>query len=492
MCYRTLPPLLILLLAACKGPGAGAPAPVREAGTRVELWVDVAGEPGGDGSRARPLRSLAEALGHPGALTVHLGPGIHEGAHALPAGVRLEGEGEGTLLRLGEGEGTVLRASGDATLVGLEVRGGAWGLEVTGGRVTLERVGFSGQRRGAVWLGAGRLDAVASRFEATVKETVGVLVEAVGTSSGDARLRDVQFVGPFRRAVRVRGLGSSAELEEASFEGVVTALGMDGGRARVRRATAERGSGAAFSTVEGRLTLEDVSVLGFEVAVSASRVEALEARGVRSSGATRAGVAVAASKGVVLEDVVVRGSGSHGAVQLTGSDVDARRLHVEDAAEYGLLAVGGRVRVRDGTFVGVRSRDGIAGEALHLRQATADVEGVVARDTAGACVLAAQGAKVTLRDVELERCGRSGLAVDTRASLRATDVELRGAGGSALSATEDGVLSVDGLSARGTREGLVQADCSGATRARLTRVRAEDVRGAEARCVEREPGARGR
>ncbi|MCP3101950.1 hypothetical protein LZ198_24080 [Myxococcus sp. K15C18031901] len=618
MSYRTLPALLILLCAACKSPGTGPSAPSPEGEARVELWVDAGRDTPGDGSRARPLRSLSEALGRRGPLTVHLAPGDYPGPHVVPPDTRLEGAGAGAVLLPGEGDGdgTVLRVSGGAALAGVEVRGGAWGLEVSGGgRVRLERMTFGGQRRGAVRLTGGRLEVEASRFEATVAETVGVLVEpeaaspvvaarsriensatrggavsgpasrveaatregvvsapafraeaatregavsepasraeaatregavsepasraeaatregavsepasraeaatrdgavsepaslveagrprlamggsvsgstdagpASGAVAREVWLREVRFVGPFRRAVRVRGTGSHAELADVTFTGPVTALGMDGGTARVRGATAERGTGAAFSVVEGGLTLEDVRVLGFEVAVSASRVDTLDVRDLLSLGATRAGLTVAASRGVSLEDVVVRGSGGHGAVQLVGSVADVHRLRVEDASEYGLMAMGGRVRVRNSTFVNVRSGDGVNGEALHLRQGAADVEGVVVRGAAGACVLVAQGAKAVLRDIELERCGQAGLLADTRATLEATGVDLREAVAGAVAVAEDATASVDGFSVKGALRGLVETECTGATRVRLTRVRAEDLRGTQARCV---------
>ncbi|TQF10464.1 hypothetical protein FJV41_39395 [Myxococcus llanfairpwllgwyngyllgogerychwyrndrobwllllantysiliogogogochensis] len=555
---------MILTLGACRGPGlpvGGGATPGREQ-VRVEVWVDAAWWRPGDGSRERPLRSLAEALARPGPLTVHLAAGAYRGPFTLPEDVRLEGEGPGTVLLVETPQGTVLRAAGPSgggegpasdgqrvpppispgsqglpfrpaghggfplsplgvrgsvavssgsplkatdpqdlsspatgtggvLLRNLEVRGGTWGLEVTGGgRVLVENVGFSGQRQGAVRVTSGRFDAVDARFEATVSETVGVLLDAPEEapsppSSRDAWLRGTSFTGPFRRAVRVRGAESRVLLEDVRFTGPVTALGMDGGHAEVRRAVSEGGRGAAFSVVEGSLVMEDVRVRGHELAVSAMRALRLEVRGLFSVGAERAGLGVVASRGVLLEDVVVRGSGSHGAFQLTGSEVEARRLHVEDAAEYGVVAVGGSLKLTGGTVVGVRAVDGITGDGLHLRQVRADVEGVVIRRTTGACVLAAQNARVYLRDAELEQCGQAALLVDTLARLDATGVEARDSGETVLAAMGDGDLRVDALLIRGASQGLIWAECTGDTRVRLGRIRTEDRRGEEAPCVER-------
>ncbi|HET9037725.1 MAG TPA: hypothetical protein VFN45_16045, partial [Myxococcaceae bacterium] len=47
-----------------------------DAGVVPELFVDASGPPGGDGSRARPFRSLAEA---PGRGRLRLASGIYPG-----------------------------------------------------------------------------------------------------------------------------------------------------------------------------------------------------------------------------------------------------------------------------------------------------------------------------------------------------------------------------------------------------------------------------
>ncbi len=482
MRFPTLP-LLILLLGACRAGGLiHAPPPPRPTSEvpRTHMWVDAAWWRPGDGTRERPLRSLAEALARPGPLTVHVAPGLYAGPFTLPQGVRVEGAGPSTVLHVEGAEAPVLRADKGAALADRVGQGGAWGMESAGG-VRLERVEFSGQRTGAVRVEAGRLEVEGSRFDASVSETVGVLLEGAGR---EARIRGSAFTGPYRRAVRVVGAGARVVLEDARFSGPVTAVGVQGGEAEVRRAWAEGGRGAAFSVVEGALTLEDVRVRGHEFGVSAMQARKVEVRGFSSLRAERAGLGLVQSKGV-LEDVVVRDSGSYGAVQLTASDMEVRRLRVDGVAEYGVVAVRGKLRLRGAAITRVRSADGITGDGLHLRQVDADVEDVVVRGTAGACVLAAQNARVVVRDLELVDCAQAALAVDTLARLEATGVEVRGAGAPALAALNEGQLRVDVLTASGLAEGLVWAECGGQTRVRLSRVRSEDTRGAEAPCVER-------
>ncbi|WP_240360419.1 DUF1565 domain-containing protein [Pyxidicoccus caerfyrddinensis] len=485
MRFRTVLPL-ILMLCTCRAP---SPREVIRPGgeTRTHVWVDAAGSGPGDGTREQPLRSLAEALIRPGPLTVHLGAGTYTGPFTLPEGVRLEGQGPASVLATEGAEAPVLRASRDAALVDLAVRGGGWGLEVGGGRVRLERVGFSGQRTGAVRVEAGRLEVQAGRFEATESGGTGVLLEAAPRApesqahAVEARITASAFNGPYRRAVRVRGAGARVELEDVKFFGPDSALGVDGGHADVRHAVAEGGKGSAFSVVDGVLLLEDAQVTGHEYALSATRAMRLEVRRFTSVRAVRAGLGVVGSKGV-LEDVVVRDSGDYGGLQLVGGDLQVQRFRVDGSAEYGLSALHGRLRLRDGTILRVRSADGSAGDGLQLREVEADVEGVVVRDVEGSCILAAQAAHVKLRDAELRGCRYSGLAVDTQARLEATEVVIDGAG-AAMTAMGQGELRVDVLTASGLADGLVWADCQGTTRVSLERVRSEDARGLPSSCV---------
>ncbi|AGC42803.1 putative lipoprotein [Myxococcus stipitatus DSM 14675] len=576
MRFRTFPTLLILLLGACRSGGASGEsvvAPWPEA-LRTEVWVDVAAAGEGEGTRERPWGSLRDALARPGPLTVYLAAGEYLGSIEVSGDVRLEGQGAATVLG---GAGVRVAGEGRVVLRNLSVRGGGWGVEVSGGgQVQVERVGFVGQREGAVRVTSGRFEAAQTRFE-TSGETVGVLLDGTvedgaaragtqeapaprdarqvrskraqgeaaarvgardapvpqdarqlpsmrvvagdaalqgtalptgytgGETSGwspkeergrgpvkssgpprqEAWLSGVTFTGPFRRAVRIRGPEARATLKDIRFLGAVTAVGMDGGHAEIRHSVAEGHQGTAFSVVEGVMSLEDVRARGHEVSVSAMRVPRLEVRGLLSVGATRAGLSVGASTGVLLEDVVVRDSGSHGALHFSGSEVKARRLRVEGATEYGVVAVGGSLELRGITVASVRSNDGITGEGLHLRQVRAEVENAVVRETAGACVFAAQNARVVLRDAELSRCGQSALAVDTRARLDATGVEARGTQEAALAAMAGGELRVDALIARKTRRGLVSVECTGDTRVKLGRVHTDDDRGMAAPCVER-------
>ncbi|TSC33831.1 hypothetical protein [Corallococcus sp. Z5C101001] len=534
-------PWLLVLLCACSRPSLGRPA-------RGELWVDGASA-GGDGTRERPLRSLSEALARPGPLLVHLASGRYEGPFRLLSGTRLVGQGSSTVLRASDPGAAVVGARGEVGLEALTVEGGGWGLAGEGGALRIEGVIFRNQALGAIRLGAGSLDGRGLRFEArgagpvrpeascpesigaarepptepvlavrqvrpreapepgghgtlTAEEgahpstgasaptvAVGVLVEAREgeTSAPSLLLRDSTFAGAFERAVRGRG-GATVHLAGVCFQGPRVALSQEGGVAEVERAWASGGTGTAFSTMAGTLKLVDVRVRGYEYGVATNQSR-LSVRGFTSEHATRAGLGLTATRGL-LEDVVVRDAGDYGALQLTNSDLEVRRFRLEGSREYGVVAVQGRVRLRDGVLTGVSTADGVAGDGLHLRQVEADVDTVTVHGAKGSCVLATQRARVTLRNARLSTCGLAALAVDTQATLESRNIEVRGTASAVLLAIEGGQLRVQDLTAREVQGELISADCEGRTRVQLRHVEASNTRGVSSPCVQLEPPAR--
>ncbi|MCY1031078.1 hypothetical protein OV207_06390 [Corallococcus sp. BB11-1] len=320
---------------------------------------------------------------------------------------------------------------------------------------------------------------------------VGVLVEAwtPGSPAPGLVLRDSAFTGPFERGVRLRG-GATVRLEGVCFQGPRVALSQEGGVAEVERARVSEGTGPAFLAVGGTLKLVDVRVQGHEYGLTTSGTQVL-VRGFSSEHATRAGLGLTTTTGL-LEDVVVKDAGTYGSLQLTNSDLEVRRFRLEGSREYGVVAVQGRVRLREGRILGVSTADGVAGDGLHLRRVEADIDTVTVEDAKGTCVLAAQQSRVVLRNARLLACELAALSVDSKATVEARDITSHDAGESVLLAIEGGQLRVEALTAKGARGPLVSADCEGATRVRLKRVDASLTRGLDARCVqlEADPPAR--
>jgi hypothetical protein len=333
------------------------------------------------------------------------------------------------------------------------------------GSVRLEAVRFSGQWAGAVRMEAGHLTVEGGVFEAGTPEAVGLQL----AGPVRAEVRASAFVGAFRRGVEARG--AEVELEAVSFRGPETALYQGEGRVRMRRSTVEGGKGPGVFVQHGTLRLEEVTVTGHEYGLQ-SLEATLEARSFTSVRALRAGVALVGSKGW-LEETVVLGSGGFGGVSLVGSDLELRGVRVDGADAYGISATRGRLRLRRAVITHLTARDGDSGDGLHLRGAEVDAEEVQVREVAGVGVLSAQDARVTLRKVSLVGCEEAGVQVETLGQVTAVGLEVRGSGGPALVALEDGVLRVDGLSARDNAGGLVVADCQGGTGVTLGRVKEE-------------------
>jgi hypothetical protein len=471
MIPRLLVPVL-LVIAACRPASLSPPSSPPQG---PEVWVDGAWREGGDGTRERPFRTLAEGLAVRPAPTVHVAPGLYAGPFLLPADAHLVGEGESTVLYV-EGREPVVRMEAGASLERLTVQGGGWGVE-TAGALKLERVAFSGQREGAVRMSSGgRLVAERVQFEASLSETVGVLLEGKVI----AEVKGSTFLGPWRRGVFARG-GAEAVLEGVSFRGAVTGLEQEGGRVRLRQVTVEEGRGPGLFVREGALEIEDGLVVGHEYGLATYGAK-LEVRGFSSVKAERAGLGLTRSTGR-LEELQVRQSGSFGALQLVDSDMEVRNLRVDNVDAYGVLATRGKLRLRNGTLTRVSASEGYTGDALHLRGVVAELEGLQVREASGAGVLAAQGAEVTLRDVTLSRCKLAGLLVESQARVKALGLEVRDTEGTALAVLRDGDLWVDALSASGLGDGLIWAECEGATRVHLGRLHTEDRRGLSAPCI---------
>jgi hypothetical protein len=278
-------------------------------------------------------------------------------------------------------------------------------------------------------------------------------------------------------------------LEEVSFQGAVIGLVQDGGRVQLRRVSVEQGRGPGVLVRDGALEIEDGLVVGHEYGLVTYGTK-LEVRGFTTVGAERAGLGLTRSTGR-LQDLQVRQSGNFGALQLVDSDVDVSGLRADEVDAYGVLATRGKLRLRNATLTRLTAREGYTGDGLHLRGVQAEVEGLQVRDVPGACVLAAQGAEVTLRDATLSRCKLAGLTVESQARVKALGLEVRDIPGPGLAVMSDGEVWADALTASGLGDGLVWAECEGATRVHLGRLQSEDRRGLEAPCIDTAPSSSG-
>jgi len=443
-------------------PETAAAAPASQA--RM-LWVDAHAPEGGDGTEARPLRRLSDALLPDSApRRVQLAPGLYPGPFIAPDGTELVG-GSAAVLTSG-GAGTALEARGSVSLRRLLVQGGAVGIEASGA-LHLEDVRLSGQRHAGLVLGpAARLEARSVVLEAGVSEAVGLLIPPGAT----ARLSGVTFEGPWRRGIEGRA-PASLVVAQSGFRGSVTALHLRGGSAELTDVVVSEGRGPGLYVAGGSLRLRRVQVSGHEYALLTGTGATVEAEDLTSVRADRAGVGVVNAR-ASFDRLVIRQGGTFGGLQGVGAEVTARALRIEDIAGLG-------VSMRDSTFIldgatvrRTRDPDGTGGDGLQLRGGRATLSRLAVDETAGACLIAAEAAEVSLSASTLAHCRTAGVVAETGASLTVSEASVQTTDGPAAVASGDAQLVLRGFSAASAGEGLLWAECSAGAR-----VTASDVRG---------------
>ncbi len=428
-------------------PAAAAPA--------LELWVDAAVAPGGDGSRSQPLRRLQDALVVPApSRRVHLAPGLYPGPFIATDGTELLG-GSAAVLTAAAGV-TVLETRGTVSLERLLVQGGTLGVRGTGA-LRLTQVHFSGQRLGALVLTeGGTLQATACLFQASVSEGVGLSLEpGVGV-----HLSGCTFEGPWRRGVEARA-PAVLSIAGTGFRGPVTALHLRGGSAELSDVTVAEGRGPGLYVASGTLALHRVQVDGHEYALLTGTDAVVEAEDVTSTRADRAGVGLVHAK-AHFRRLTITAAGTFGGLQCVASDVRVEGLRVDAVAGLGVSQRDGTLALDDAVVTRTRDPDGSGGEGMQLRGGQASLTNVTIRQTAGACLLTAEGADVRLSHATLERCRTAGLVVDSGAHLTASGVTVQSSEGPGAVATGAGRLVLSTFQALST-EGAVWAECAGGT-----------------------------
>ncbi len=408
--------------------------------SKPERWVDSSAPEGGDGTRARPFKTLALAPD----TVVHVATGLYELSGPLPDGVELVGA-KAVVLHAAEG----LEAT-RARLQGVAVQGGVVGLTARG-EVTLEDVAFSGQRQAAVVVeDGGTLLMTGGAVVGSVPESRGVV------TSGRLRLSGTSFKGALRRGVHVTG--GTAEVTDASSEGAAEAVHVSAGSARVTSARASGGRGPAFYVMGGRLELRGVKALGHEFAVQAGVGATVDVDGLDAERLQVGGIGAIQAK-VTLKRVSVRGAGSHGAVELYDCDSTLDGLTASGLEDVGVIVRLGKLDARNVRLSAVRGSGGSGGDGLMVRDAVVRLRDVFISDIGGTGVVATAVATVDLDGLTCERCMYGALLVEQRATVKAKGIVSIGAREPAVSLPDDGVLELDGLDVQGGGA-AVWAECA--------------------------------
>jgi hypothetical protein len=425
-----------------------APVDIADAGV-AELFVDASAAPGGDGSRERPFRALTDAPRHG---RLRLAAGIYPGAVVLED---VELVGGPAVVLAATPPAACIRTRGAVRLERVQIQGGATGVVVESGRTVLASASLSGQRGAAVEVAAGaELLLTDSTVQASVSAVPGVRVLA----GGKAELVQVRFQGPFRRAVDATQ-PSVLRLRQVQTQDAVTGLWLKGGSAVVEGMEVRGGRGPGLYVAGATVQLRDVRIEGHEYGLLTGDGARIDGRGLRSTGAERAGFGLVKSKGV-LEDVHVESAGPMGGVQIVASEVRLRGLDVQGGRSSGLVARDADLTLEGATFRGPAGVDPSDGDAVQIRGGRATLGDIRVQDCTGVGVVVAEASEVGLGRTTVSGAGVAGVAVETEAHLTATDVSIERTAGPAVLVTDRGRAQLRAMTARYNRDGALWAECS--------------------------------
>jgi hypothetical protein len=322
---------------------------------------------------------------------------------------------------------------------------------VGGPGAKVEAVSVVGQKRAGMRVSMGLVELFDVTFIATSRGASALLVE-----DGRARVRRARVFGPFRRGVELRA--GTLHLHSVLVEGAETALHQRGGRASLEGCRVQAGSGPGLFVAGGSLTVRRTLVEGHEYGLQSSGGATVHARGFVSVRAERAGIALVQTK-AQLEDGLVLQAGSFGGVQLVSSEVEGSELWILRPHSHGLSARSTRLELRQVEVTGARGTEG-DGDGLHFRGGTAELSGIRVRDPEGVGLLVSEGAKVRVRGAMVERPWVAGVLVETLGTLDAERLLIRGAHSLAVAVLGAGTASLSQVTIEDPRGPAVWADCA--------------------------------
>ncbi len=416
--------------------------------SRPEVWVDAYSAAGGDGSSARPFKSIPELIS--AGTSLHLRSGLYAGPFVLAEGVTLEGHGEVVLT--GEAGQTVVTATG-TTLQHVSLQGGAIGLEAGPG-VVLKDVRFSGQRKLAAQV-HGRLEAQGSLFTASVEGIDGISVDRGAT----LELKEAKFEGGFRRAVMSEG--GSLSLTQVTAAGPKTLVHAIGASSQLKQVSSTLGIGPALFFSGGTATVHGGEIVGHEFGLQIARGARVELSDFSFKRAAEACISAIGST-LTVSKTTFSGCGSSGALHLLTSTTKLRTVEITSSQELGILVRGGALTIDDVKISRVSAAaDRLLGDALHVRsEAKVRGEGpITISDVEGSALFVTTFSTVELSSLSVERAGSTAVFVERGAQVICDTLLVRGGAGPAVVVPEQASVQVKSLSVAGGNEMPVYAEC---------------------------------
>lgn len=464
-------------LASCAAPHASAVTKPALTTSVPEVWVDASAKPGGDGSRARPLQELRAIAAQKGPRLIHVATGMYAGPFELGPQVRIEG-GEAVVLHAEGSEPQVVTLGEGSALSRLMVQGGVVGVQVPGGG-ELDRVQLSGQRRVAVQLDSGKLVARRLDLAGTLSGTIGI---SLSTHDAALEVSDSIFHGPFATALELKHGGTLA-LRSSRFEGPVTALSAVDSTITLDEVRISGGRGPALSFSGGTARIKNLVIVGHEYGLLIGAGAAVTLEDYTSIRADRTAMGLAKAR-VDARDVTILEAGTYGGIQSIASTLRLEHFLVSGAREWGVMIFEGEATLRDGTIRAIRSNpQGAMGDGLQARRSKVRAEAIGIDRVDGTGVLAAEGAEVTLRAIDVHTAKWGSVSADSGARIDARSIVSRGSPASAIVVPEDAAISVDALVSEQDAQGPIYAECSQGAVVYAGRVKADSRLGLGSSCI---------
>lgn len=462
---------LILAVFVARAPLSFASEPA------VELWVDAFASAPGEGTAARPYRSLELALSKLPARggQVFVAKGLYRGPFRIPAGVEIRGTSPAVLFV--ESNETVVSSKGSLRLQNISIQGGATGLEISG-RARLDEVQLSGQRKVAVRVDSGELNATRCRFSASMTDVTGI----AAFPNTRAVISESSFDGPFARAIELHAKGT-LRVRDVEWQGSNIGIHQTGGKSFIRQGRFVSGTGPAVTVGKGELQAEGMVVFGHEYGLLANEGAVVMLRDFTSVRAQRASIALVKAK-AELDGIQTVESGSFGAIQLVSSEATVRHFWLHRPVDYAIQARNSRLDVSDGAITEVRDAGGSEGDGIHLRKSKGSIQSVVIRSAQGAGIFAAEGSSVALRDLQLLSCRGAGVVSDTLAHVVARSLVVRSSESAAIVVLDQSRVVVEALTSERNEQGPVWAECQNGARVEIWRVKSDQGFELLSPCVE--------
>ncbi|PWK85558.1 parallel beta helix pectate lyase-like protein [Lentzea atacamensis] len=382
-------------------------------------------------SAARGHRSISDALASAvDGSVILVSPGRYQESLVLTKAVTITAEdGPGTVELLAADGPAVLLNAGSAALTGLTVSSAdtdSPAVLVAAGQLSFTECVVTAAAWSAVYA-TGKGAVLMRGCEVRNPAGAGVVV----TSSG----------GNLMDSCRLHGLGTSGVVIAEHGELVMRAC-----------AVRDAGGNGICLNGHGRITVTDSTVTGTaKPAVAVEQHAGAVATRLAVSDVAGIGFYLASSGNILLEDSSVTGAGAEGVFTAESCAPVLRRFQVRRTREHGYLFTGQAAgtaedcEARDVVGVGIGVADRGTTEITRASVSACTGAGVRLSTSAdpffrrlhvvgcdGAAIEAADGALGRFENVELERCGRNGVAVLTGARTSITGASVRGTAGAGV------------------------------------------------------------